>query len=249
MTQHTFIYALDFDGVICDSAIETAITGWKVATQLWSDMAGTVPTEQHIEQFRSLRPLLETGYEAILFMRLLQQGESVESVQKHIGTFLQELGSNTEALKQMFGQTRDQWIEQARQEWLMMNPLFAGVADKLQTLEESGQPWYIVTTKQERFVEEILQINQITLARENIFGLDANMSKEAVLLSLQDKHGTQPLCFVEDRLATLLKVLENPALQTVKLQLADWGYNTAEDRKIAEQRKIPLISLADFLSI
>jgi len=249
MTQQAYIYALDFDGVICDSAVETAITGWKVATQLWSDMAGTVPTEQHIKQFRELRPLLETGYEAILFMRLLQQEESVESVQAHIATFLQELGENTDALKQMFGQTRDQWIERARQEWLIMNPLFAGVADKLQTLEESGQPWYIITTKQERFVEEILKINQITLARENIFGLDANMSKEAVLLSLQDKHGTRPLCFVEDRLATLLKVLENPALQTVKLQLADWGYNTAEDKKLAKQRNIPLISLADFLSV
>jgi len=212
-------------------------------------MAGTVPTEQHIKQFHALRPQLETGYEAILFMRLLQQGESVESVQAHIATFLQELGDNTAALKQMFAQTRDQWIEQARQEWLIMNPLFAGVTDKLQALEESGQPWYIITTKQERFVEEILKINQITLARENIFGLDANMSKEAVLLSLQDKHGTRPLCFVEDRLATLLKVLDNPKLQTVKLQLADWGYNTAEDKKIAEQRNIPLISLADFLAV
>ena len=29
--NNSIIYALDFDGVICDSAVETAITGWKAA--------------------------------------------------------------------------------------------------------------------------------------------------------------------------------------------------------------------------
>ena len=32
------LYALDFDGVICDSAVETAVTGWRVAQTLWDDM-------------------------------------------------------------------------------------------------------------------------------------------------------------------------------------------------------------------
>jgi len=243
--DQTPIYALDFDGVICDSAIETAITGWKVATHLWSDMAGTVPTEQHIEQFRQLRPQLETGYESILFMRLLQQGESVESITSNIASFLKELEGDTAALKQLFGQTRDQWIEKARAEWIEMNPLFAGVTDKLQAL--NGMPWYIITTKQERFVEEILTVNQINLARENIFGLDAKMSKEAVLLALQEKHGDTPLCFIEDRLPTLLNVIDNPELKKIKLQLADWGYNTESDKEVAKAKGIPLVSLAEFL--
>jgi len=243
--DQTPIYALDFDGVICDSAIETAITGWKVASHLWSDMAGTVPTEQHIDQFRQLRPQLETGYESILFMRLLQQGESVENIRINIASFLKELAGDTDALKKLFGQTRDQWIENARAEWLEMNPLFGGIADKLQQL--NGSPWYIITTKQERFVEEILKVNQVTLAPENIFGLDAKMSKQAVLLALQEKHGDTPLCFVEDRMQTLVDVLDNPKLKTLKLQLADWGYNTQQDKELAKTKGIPLVSLADFL--
>jgi len=243
--DQTPIYALDFDGVICDSAIETAITGWKVASHLWSDMAGTVPTEQHIDQFRQLRPQLETGYESILFMRLLQQGESVENIRINIASFLKELAGDTDALKKLFGQTRDQWIEQARAEWLEMNPLFGGITDKLQQL--NGSPWYIVTTKQERFVEEILKVNQVHLEPENIFGLDAKMSKQAVLLALQEKHGDTPLCFVEDRVQTLVDVLDNPKLKTLKLQLADWGYNTQQDKELAKTKGIPLVSLADFL--
>ena len=69
----TNIYALDFDGVICDSAIETAMTGWKVACQIWSDMPTETPQEI-IALFREVRPVMETGYEAILIMRFLFEG-------------------------------------------------------------------------------------------------------------------------------------------------------------------------------
>jgi len=241
----SFIYALDFDGVICDSAVETAITGWKVATQLWSDMADTVPTEEHINQFRELRPQLETGYEAILLMRLLQQGESVTSIRANISHFLKELGQDTEGLKQLFGQTRDQWIQQAPAEWVMMNPLFDGIANSLAELD--GQPWYIITTKQERFVEQILKANQIELPGEHIFGLDKKLSKQAVLSQLLIQHPDIPLRFIEDRLATLTAILNNKNLNKLDLQLVDWGYNTVEEKLIAKEKGITLISLPQFL--
>ena len=244
MSQAT-IYALDFDGVICDSAVETAITGWKAATYVWPDMKNTVPEEAHIEQFRTLRPQLETGYEAILYMRLLQQGESVASIRANIANFIQELGADTALLKQLFGQTRDQWIERARDEWVAMNPLFEGVADKLQQL--GGQPWYIVTTKQERFVEQILQASQVELPID-IYGLDRKMSKQAVLLELLEKHGQQKIRLIEDRLPTLEGVLANTQLNAIELQLVDWGYNTEQDRTSARAQGIKVVGLSEFLS-
>ncbi len=67
------LFALDFDGVICDSAIETGITGWQVATQLWQDMPENMP-EQVMIDFRYVRPVMETGFEAILICRLLFEG-------------------------------------------------------------------------------------------------------------------------------------------------------------------------------
>ena len=238
------IYALDFDGVICDSAIETAITGWKSATYVWPDMAGTIPNESHIEQFRVLRPQLETGYEAILFMRLLQQGESVASIQANITSFIKELGADTALLKQLFGQTRDQWIKQACDEWIKMNPLFHGIAERLQILE--GQTWYIVTTKQERFVEQILQANQVDFPMD-IYGLDRKMNKQSVLLELLERHGQKKIHLVEDRLPTLLGIQENKKLSAVELSLADWGYNTEKDQKNARLNGIKVISLSTFL--
>lgn len=244
--SQTPIYALDFDGVICDSAVETAITGWKAATFVWPDMANTIPEEKHIEQFRELRPLLETGFEAIIFMRLIQQGESIENIKANISTFLKELGKDSALLKQLFGQTRDQWIHHAREEWVTMNPLFEGVADKLQKL--SGQTWYIVTTKQERFVEQILQANKVDLP-VGIYGLDRKMSKQAVLQELLERHGDKTIQLVEDRLPTLTGVLQNDRLQAVQLRLVDWGYNTEKDRTLARTKGIKVIDLSEFLQV
>lgn len=248
--KQEIIYALDFDGVICDSAVETAITGWKAGTTLWDDMQSEQPPKELIDKFRLVRPAMETGYEAILIVRLLHEGETVESLLANYETKIQQLLDSLDKdavfLKQLFGKTRDSWINEALDEWLSMNPLFSGIAEKLQQLEPSQ--WYIITTKQERFVSQILKAYQLELAEDRIFGLDRNMSKQAVLTELLKKHPQQIFYFVEDRLPTLFNVLANSTLNEIKLFLATWGYNTAEDkREAAIESKIQLIGLDDFL--
>ena len=81
--KQSIIYALDFDGVICDSAIETGVSGWKAGAQLWSDYTTPLPTSELIEQFRQVRPIMGTGYEAIVIVRMLHDGETVESIVEH----------------------------------------------------------------------------------------------------------------------------------------------------------------------
>ena len=129
-----------------------------------------------------------------------------------------------------------------------MNPLFPCIKEKLQNLSEQGL-WYIITTKQERFVKQILQANQIELAGDRVFGLDRNMSKEAVLVDLLAKHSGQQIYFVEDMLHTLLKDINNSKLETVKLFLALWGFNTVQDKVDAGQLAIELIEIDNFLQV
>jgi phosphoglycolate phosphatase-like HAD superfamily hydrolase len=246
----TLIYALDFDGVICDSAVETAMTGWKAACTLWPDMPKTIQPDM-IERFRVLRPIIETGYEAILVMRLLYLNESIEAVYSSysdkIKTLLEEAQVSVNDLKKLFGKTRDQWIADDLADWINMNPLFAGVAEKLQQLGQHNT-WYIITTKQERFVKHILKAYAIELADERIFGLDRNMSKIDVLKALLHSHNTETLYFVEDRLPTLINVLSTKTLSRVKLIFALWGYNTAEDKALAARQPFILQQLEDFLA-
>ncbi len=244
------IYALDFDGVICDSAVETGITGWKAATQIWSDMTGSYPEDWLLDSFRSVRPVLETGYESILIMRLLHLGVDQDTMIKNyaatIDSLLNSENLNIDDLKILFGTTRDAWINDDLQDWIAMNPLFPGVAEKLNRLN-STETWYIVTTKQERFVKQILHANQIELTKERIYGLDRNISKQEALTQLLQIHVGQPLCFVEDRFPTLNRILQNKSLQYVQLYLADWGYISEQDRANVNNSRITLITIDQFL--
>jgi phosphoglycolate phosphatase-like HAD superfamily hydrolase len=251
MTKHC-VYALDFDGVICDSAIETGITGWKAATHIWDDMSGEMPTQSLLDAFRGVRPVLETGYEAILIMRLLYQGISDNRLLENYAQQLQAVISNenldVNRLKVLFGETRDSWIKDNLQEWIAMNPLFPGIAEKLQTLNADAV-WFIITTKQERFVKQILQANHIELADQFIYGLDRNMSKPAVLKQLLKSYPDQTICFVEDRLPTLDNVIQHEDLSTIQLFLASWGYNTNRDRSAISDGPVRLIDVEQFPGI
>jgi phosphoglycolate phosphatase-like HAD superfamily hydrolase len=247
--NNTLVYALDFDGVICDSAVETAMTGWKAAGQIWNGMPRETPAGM-IDRFRAVRPLIETGFEAILAMRLLYLGETVADIyadyEAKSKDLLEQVQVGTGELKKLFGETRDQWIADDQAGWVRMNPLFDGMANKLRAIGER-YPWYVVTTKQERFVKEILNANAIELADESIFGLDRNMSKPEVLKGLLKNHSGQTLYFAEDRLPTLLNVRKHPELDGIKLIFALWGYNTPEDKALAAAQPFALQQLEDFL--
>jgi phosphoglycolate phosphatase-like HAD superfamily hydrolase len=244
------IYVLDFDGVICDSAIETGISGWKAASQIWPDMPTEIPDPSLLNQFRCVRPILETGYEAILIIRLLYLGQSVNAIMADYAqktkSLLIESNHDITFLKQLFGRTRDEWIATDLDDWIQKNPLFPGMAEKLQQLT-SRKTWYIVTTKQERFVKQILAKHQIHIPNDRLFGLERLMGKEDMLIHIMERHPENPLILVEDRLQTLMDVSKNSNLQEVKCLLASWGYNTLEEKQGLQPGPIELLALENFL--
>lgn len=243
------LYALDFDGVICNSAVETAKTGWLAAQNLWAELEGHPVSEEIINQFVQMRPCLEFGYEAILIMRLLNDGVQLNAdcsyYHEPIQVLIDKNSFNVEALKILFGRTRDNQIAENETQWLESNPLFEGIADKLKNLHD--QDWIIVTTKQERFVKAILKANGITLDDSRIFGLDRQLNKQQVLENILSENPELEIIFVEDRLPTLLSAQQNPALNNVRLQLVNWGYNTLSERKKAIEKGMQVIGLSDFL--
>lgn len=249
--KKSVIYALDFDGVICDSAIETGISAWKAGATLWDDYHTALPAPELLEQFRQVRPVMGTGYEAILIVRMLMNGETVDEIMKdyakNVANIHKDSQLSVDSLKVLFGKTRDNWIKEDLADWVNMNPLFPGVKEKLQNLSEQGM-WYIITTKQERFVKQIFDANQVKIPGNRIYGLDRDMSKGDVLIELLKKHSAEKIHYIEDMLPMLLKVKNNNELGAVQLFLALWGYNTAEDKIVAKKQGMSLIEIGDFLS-
>jgi hypothetical protein len=102
----TDVYALDFDGVVCDSVGESAQSAWRVrcatnacvrcfcthaltrcalrasaqaAEKLWPDVfatpAAAAQRARVLEEMRLVRPVVETGYENLLQVRLLLEAQ------------------------------------------------------------------------------------------------------------------------------------------------------------------------------
>ena len=239
------VFALDFDGVLCDSAAENAVAAWRAGAYLWSQCQGVEPPADYQRRFIKLRPLIETGYQTILLLGLIVKGLSDQTIAERFPelcqSLLQEIGHSRAQLAQWFGQVRDEWIARDLGDWLGRHrcyPVIETFAEKFKT-----EPMFILTTKQERFAKALLNGRGIAFPENRIFGLDTGKKKEDILEQLlkHPEYQNATWHFVEDRLATLLRVAQRDSLKPVRLYLADWGYNTALDRENA--RRHPAITV------
>ncbi|MFO7821648.1 MAG: HAD family hydrolase [Lentisphaeria bacterium] len=246
--QNPLLIALDFDGVICDSVRETAVSGWRAARHVWpADIATPEPPVAVMERFIRLRPYLHTGYEAIPLMRLAMRGvQPSEMTGTDIERAKQEVLAETGLAKKdflgYFSDTRDEWIKSDEDDWLSRNHFYPGTLEAVEETQKHHEV-FIITTKLTRFAEKLLKKGGLSIGRDRIFGLDVGKPKEDILEELRARRDLRemPTHFVEDRLATLRRIEKVPALSGVRLYLCDWGYNTPEDREEAE--KDPRINL------
>lgn len=241
--------ALDFDGVLCNGLKEYFQTALKAYCQIWPDQVPPNGADWEAP-FGQLRPVVETGWEMPIVLRALHQGWSeVEmlldwpKIRNQVMTQSPWEGKQVGAL---VDQLRDQWIQSDLGSWLALHEFYPGVAAQLSQWIDSHFPIFIITTKESRFVQALLQQAGIFLPAAVIFGKDSQQSKAQTLSQLQ-LQGFRQLWFVEDRLATLQTIQSQADLRPVRLFLADWGYNTDCDRHAAlTDASIHLLSLHQF---
>ncbi|XP_051127254.1 uncharacterized protein LOC127248746 [Andrographis paniculata] len=260
------LYALDFDGVLCDSCGESSLSAVKAAKVRWPRLFDGVekPLEDWIvDQMHIVRPVVETGYENVLLVRLLlesqvprvrtssvAQGLTVEDILENWlkikPVIMTEWEEVRDELIDLFGKVRDEWMDNDLATWIGANRFYPGIPD---ALKFASSKLYIVTTKQSRFADALLrELAGVSIPPERIYGLGTG-PKVKVLKQLQDmpEHQGLTLHFVEDRLATLKNVIKEPELNEWNLYLGDWGYNTRKEREAAASiPRIQIIQLLDF---
>lgn len=245
------IYCFDFDGVVCDSAPETALAAWNACGVLWPGDQAPLP-EALQDRFCRMRPVLHTGFEAVPLMRLIRDGEAddaaiLDDFSALRDAFMERENLTEDRLKQVFAEARDELIQTDRGEWLKVNRFYPGIGESLASAVERHET-FVITTKQERFVELLLEHNSIKIPMERVFGLEQNKTKPEILAELMARPALAGgyFHFIEDRMDTLDHVIRTSGLEPVKLYLADWGYNTPAHRKeAAGSERIRVISMDD----
>lgn len=249
--QPPTILALDFDGVVLDGLVEYFATTQRTYQQVWGDR--TI-SDKFAPIFYRLRPVIETGWEMPILLRALILGIKEELIIQDWSAVVSQIMTTERLDKQILAQTldgvRDRWIEQDLEGWLGLHRFFPGIGDRLQQIIDSPTKLYIVTTKEGRFAQRLLQQQQIDLPSANIIGKESKRPKYETLRLLRDRVSKENISiwFVEDRLKALQQVTQQPDLLPItRLFLADWGYNTERDREIARRdTHIQLLSLQEF---
>lgn len=140
-----------------------------------------------LDKMRKLRPVVETGYENILLVRLLlEEYRMAETTGKETGTrpltvgeisanwgeelkdtLMRKYGYTQEELVHAFGDTRDEWIAHDEEGWLEANSFYErlGVRD---AARYSKANVYIITTKQTRFAEALLKHAGIEIPKDKV---------------------------------------------------------------------------------
>lgn len=243
------VLALDFDGVLCDGMKEYFQTAWRAYCNLWQLTNQTPPTGL-AEQFYRVRPLIATGWEMPMLLRALLTGyteaQMGEDWPNLIERLVAEEGLTAAMLAAEVDGQRDQWIAAAPESWLAEQALYPGIAERLAVWLETVQV-VIISTKEGRFIQQILQPCHIDFSRLRIFGKEAKQPKHQILRELKAEQPTAHFWFVEDRLQTLQLVQKQPDLNDVQLFLATWGYNTAAEKaSVIGDSNIHSITLPQF---
>jgi phosphoglycolate phosphatase-like HAD superfamily hydrolase len=244
------ILVLDFDGVICDGLMEYFQTTQKTYHSIWKD---AFSLEKLAPRFYQLRPVIETGWEMPILLRALVNGISDEEILHDWSTIAQEIvqseNLNPQEVANGLDSIRDRWIASDLEGWLKLHRFYPGVIEKLAQLLSSSTQTYIVTTKEGRFVRQLLEQQGIEFPDRCVIGKEIKQPKYKTLQQLIATHATEPakVWFVEDRLDALVLVQQQPDLQGVSLYLAAWGYNTQPMRdSILDNPTIHLLSLEQF---
>ncbi|NEZ56871.1 HAD family hydrolase [Adonisia turfae] len=255
------VLAFDFDGVICDGLIEYFQTAWRAYCKLFKPDS-LEPPKGLAKQFYPLRPVIETGWEMPMLLRALVSGKTAEEIIPGWPTlalpFLEETQlTQAEAAKILDGE-RDHWIATDLDNWLAQHRFYPNMLTVLQASLEK-RPTYIVSTKEGRFIQQLLKQSGVAMPAENILGKEVKRPKYETLRLLTASHMAQTetdqevqgyhpappsIWFIEDRIKALQSVKKQPDLDHVELFLADWGYNLGPERQAAqEDDRIHLLSL------
>ncbi|MCL1471279.1 HAD family hydrolase [Argonema antarcticum] len=245
------ILALDFDGVICDGLLEYFETAWRTYCQVWSPTSLT-PPEDLAPRFYRLRPVIEVGWEMPVLLRALLVRIDEEKIWQDWVAIAQQIlleeGLVAADIGRKLDNIRDEWIASDLSEWLSLHRFYPGIVERLQQLIASPVQLRIITTKEGRFVRQLLQQQNIEMAEGSILGKESQRPKSEILRESIATSAEPPVIwFVEDRLKTLRSVQKQSDLDAVRLYLADWGYNTpAQHESVRQDTRIKLLSLSQF---
>jgi phosphoglycolate phosphatase-like HAD superfamily hydrolase len=208
---------LDFDGVICDSALECLVSSWNA--YVGRHLPAAVPADLR-KRFLALRPYVRSGEDFVLCQEILDRDLPIGS-QEDFDRFADGKGSAALAeLREKFYAARADLLERDPAYWLGLNRLYPWVGAHLPRWSSSPCA-FILSTKRREFIQEILQAAKVRFPLERIL-TSGKQAKGAQIEQLIRKRNARSALIIDDQIDHLAAI--QAASNRTEVFLAAWGY-------------------------
>ena len=232
------VIALDFDGVICDSAAECVVSAYGAYVEAkgeeFDPMESAVPGYFR-DGFYRLRPLIRDGRDYVMILYLLDLGVVVEDQD----AFDHALETRLPGLLNIFGVADGPGLEAAFQRyragfrgrdeggWMDRNRLYEGMVESLSQREGDLGDVFVTTSKPSTVARGILEHKGFVLPDGHVLGKDmvgSSPDKNVHMRLVTEQSGARygDIHFVDDQVAHL----ESAMGLGVNCYLASYGYTT-----------------------
>lgn len=234
------VLALDFDGVLWDSAGECFQTGWRA----YLELTGRNLSDRIFERgFLRGRPLARTGHDFYLLLALMEEEPERDLAQLALSDFVLERSQRHEEaarFDRIFYRLRSHFRDTDPELWSSWQRPYPEVIQVLDQWEEKFSGLALATTKDTASAQSLLQS---TGRYWTVFGKEFSEHKADQIHGVAQHFRVKPeqILFIDD----LVENLEQVAPTGATTALADWGYNLLESRAQALEAGHQVVSLKD----
>ncbi len=217
MTSRTLLF-LDFDGVICDSALECFTS----SAAAYGRIRGEAPPDSEREEklkFDTLRPFVRNSEDYLFIQEIIHLGTAIGNQADFDAYIDRSTEAKRKDYRRLFYEARSKSLAEKPDEWLDSNPLFPHMKEPLRA-HASDEGLYILSTKKGEFITAILSHHGITMDSARIISSGENERKLDLISKILDEGIGGNALFVDDQVDHL-KGNTDPRI-TVCLPL--WGY-------------------------
>jgi phosphoglycolate phosphatase-like HAD superfamily hydrolase len=228
---------LDFDGVICDSLPEcyavslAAYYGLHLKTKVPD--AARDGTEK---VFRRFRPYIRRGGDYLFIQMAIHRGLTLES-QSDFDSLVSAKPALDDTFHSLFYEARNQLFKTDPERWYALNPLYPGMKQLLGSYAKD-RSFHILSTKEARFIAEILRHHGLDWDEERIYCSGKERKLDFIDRVMDELGGIEGL-FIDDQMDHFKGGSRHP----IHCLLADWGYVVPEWLTSGTARTVSLNTL------
>jgi phosphoglycolate phosphatase-like HAD superfamily hydrolase len=238
--------ALDFDGVICDSAREAFVVAVRTHRRVLSPgFARNELDAALFAEFVALMPLGNRAEDYAIALCAIERGRALAD-QAEYDAFRRELDpAALRAFHKQFYRERAAWMRRDAAGWHAHMRPYPGLCELLRRRAGDAGLW-IATAKDRHSVRALLEHYGIAdlFPEGAVLDKETSVSKREHVRCVAERAGVAPseVTFVDDKVSHL----EDVAALGARCALAAWGYNGARERRSAAARGFLVCELADF---